>query len=131
MHRRHNGLRTAVLLGGLSALIIVIGSLFGRMGLVVALVIAIGTNAYAYWNSDKLALRAMRARPVSEQVSPAAGPATSRATGACRSQARAREQEREYRASSAERTRRPRPQSNGAQARPAGLGKRHPTPHQL
>ena len=26
MHRRHNGLKTAVLLGGLSALILVIGS---------------------------------------------------------------------------------------------------------
>ncbi|MEV6670113.1 zinc metalloprotease HtpX [Streptomyces sp. NPDC051162] len=70
MHRRHNGLRTAVLLGGLSALIIAIGSLFGRMGLVVAVVVALGTNAYAYWNSDKLALRAMRARPVSEFEAP-------------------------------------------------------------
>ena len=70
MHRRHNGLKTAVLLGGLSALIIVIGSLFGRTGLIIALVVALGTNAYAYWNSDKLALRAMRARPVSEFEAP-------------------------------------------------------------
>ncbi|MFE1172078.1 zinc metalloprotease HtpX [Streptomyces sp. NPDC058773] len=70
MHRRHNGLRTAVLLGGLSALIIVIGSFFGRTGLIIAVVVALGTNAYAYWNSDKLALRAMRARPVSEFEAP-------------------------------------------------------------
>jgi heat shock protein HtpX len=71
VHRRHNGLKTAVLLGGLSALILVIGSFFGRTGLIVALVIAVGTNAYAYWNSDKLALRSMRARPVSEIEAPA------------------------------------------------------------
>jgi heat shock protein HtpX len=70
VHRRHNGLRTAVLLGGLSALIIVIGSLFGRTGLIIAVVVAVGTNAYAYWNSDKLALKAMRARPVSEFEAP-------------------------------------------------------------
>lgn len=70
MHRRHNGLKTAALLGGLSALILVIGSFFGRTGLIVALVIALGTNGYAYWNSDKLALRAMRARPVSEFEAP-------------------------------------------------------------
>ncbi|MCZ7432881.1 zinc metalloprotease HtpX [Streptomyces sp. WMMC1477] len=70
MHRRHNGLRTAALLGALSALIIVIGGLFGRTGLILALFVALGTNAYAYWNSDKLALRAMRARPVSEFQAP-------------------------------------------------------------
>ncbi|WP_328311035.1 zinc metalloprotease HtpX [Streptomyces sp. NBC_00442] len=70
MHRRHNGLRTAVLLGGLSALIIVIGGFFGRTGLIIAVVVALATNAYAYWNSDKLALRAMRARPVSEFEAP-------------------------------------------------------------
>jgi heat shock protein HtpX len=71
VHRRHNGLKTAVLLGGLSALILVIGAFFGRTGLIVALVIALGTNAYVYWNSDKMALRAMRARPVSEFEAPA------------------------------------------------------------
>ncbi|WP_151771808.1 zinc metalloprotease HtpX [Streptomyces abyssomicinicus] len=70
MHRRHNGLRTAVLLGGLSALIIVIGGFFGRNGLIAAVLVALATNAYAYWNSDKLALRAMRARPVSEFEAP-------------------------------------------------------------
>ncbi|ESP98611.1 heat shock protein HtpX [Streptomyces sp. GBA 94-10 4N24] len=70
MHRRHNGLKTAVLLGSLSALILVIGGFLGRTGLFVALLVALGTNAYAYWNSDKLALRAMRARPVSEFEAP-------------------------------------------------------------
>jgi heat shock protein HtpX len=54
----------------MSALILLIGSAFGRTGLIVALLIALGTNAYAYWNSDKLALRAMRARPVSEIEAP-------------------------------------------------------------
>ncbi|MDT0267632.1 zinc metalloprotease HtpX [Streptomyces sp. DSM 44915] len=71
MHRRHNGLRTAALLGGMSALILVIGSLFGRTGLLIALVVALATNGYAYWNSDKLALRSMRARPVGEFEAPA------------------------------------------------------------
>ncbi|MFE0627753.1 zinc metalloprotease HtpX [Streptomyces sp. NPDC058864] len=71
MHRRHNGLKTAALLGGMSALILIVGSFFGRTGLIVALVVALGTNAYAYWNSDKIALRSMRARPVSEFEAPA------------------------------------------------------------
>ncbi|MCP3798931.1 zinc metalloprotease HtpX [Allokutzneria sp. A3M-2-11 16] len=71
MHRHYNGLRTALLLGGLSALIILVGSLFGGGWLVVALVVALGMNAYAYFNSDKLALRAMHARPVSQAEQPA------------------------------------------------------------
>ncbi|WP_035800760.1 zinc metalloprotease HtpX [Kitasatospora mediocidica] len=71
MHRQHNGLRTAVLLGALSALILLIGGLFGRTGLIIALLVALGTNGYAYWKSDTLALRAMRARPVSEIEAPA------------------------------------------------------------
>jgi heat shock protein HtpX len=71
-HRHYNGLKTAVLLGGMSALILVIGRvLFGSTGLVIALIIALGINAYSYWNSDKLALRAMHARPVSEAEQPA------------------------------------------------------------
>ena len=71
MHRHVNGLKTAVLLGGMSALIIAISAFFGRTALVFGLVIALGVNAYAYFYSDTLALRAMRARPVSEAEQPA------------------------------------------------------------
>jgi len=71
-HRHYNGLKTAVLLGGMSALILVVGGLIaGRGGLFIALVIALGMNAYSYWNSEKLALRSMHARPVSEAEQPA------------------------------------------------------------
>ena len=72
MGRRHfNGLKTALLLGGLSAFLLLVGQLIGgRSGLMIALLIALGLNAYSYWNSDKLALRAMRARPVSEAEQP-------------------------------------------------------------
>jgi heat shock protein HtpX len=70
-HRHFNGLKTALLLGGLSAALIVVGSLFGRGGLIIALVLALGMNAYGYWNSGKIAIRAMRARPVTEAEQPA------------------------------------------------------------
>ncbi|MCO1659377.1 zinc metalloprotease HtpX [Pseudonocardia humida] len=70
MHRHMNGLKTALLLGGMTALVLLVGSLFGRTGLVVAAVVALGMNGYAFLNSDKLALRAMRARPVSELEAP-------------------------------------------------------------
>jgi heat shock protein HtpX len=70
VHRQHNGLKTAALIGGLSALILVIGAFWGRTGLLIGLAVALATNGFAYWNSDKLALRAMRARPVSEIEAP-------------------------------------------------------------
>jgi len=69
-HHHFNGLKTALLLGGMSAFLLLVGAFFGRGGLIIALVVALGMNAYAYWNSDKLALRAMRARPVSEAEQP-------------------------------------------------------------
>jgi heat shock protein HtpX len=71
VHRHYNGLKTALLLGLLSAIIIGAGSLFGQRGLIIGLVLALGTNAFAYWNSDKIALRSMRARPVTETEQPA------------------------------------------------------------
>jgi heat shock protein HtpX len=71
VHRQMNGLKTALLLGAMSALVLLIGSFFGRGGLVVALVVALGMNGYAYFNSDRIALRAMRARPITEAEHPA------------------------------------------------------------
>jgi len=70
VHRHLNGLKTALLLGAMSALVLLVGSLFGRTGVVIAFAVALGMNGYAYFNSDKIALRAMRARPVSEPEAP-------------------------------------------------------------
>ena len=69
--KHHNGLKTAVLLGAMSALVIAIGyALGGSTGILIAAVIAVAMNAYAYFNSDKIALRSMRAQPVSEAQAP-------------------------------------------------------------
>ena len=71
MHGSHNGLKTAMLLGLLSALIVVAGgAAAGQTGLVVAVLVAFGVNGYAYFNSDKMALKSMRAYPVSQVQHP-------------------------------------------------------------
>ncbi|MFI6506320.1 zinc metalloprotease HtpX [Streptosporangium sp. NPDC050855] len=67
----HNGLRTAALLGALSAVIIAVGAWFGGgAGVQIAVVTALAVNAVAYFFSDRMALSAMRARPVSEVEQP-------------------------------------------------------------
>jgi heat shock protein HtpX len=72
VQRWSNGLKTAVLLGAMGSLILLAGQLIGgRSGLLIALLIALGVNGYAYFNSDRLALRAMRAFPVTETQAPA------------------------------------------------------------
>jgi heat shock protein HtpX len=66
-----NGFKTAVLLGVLSALILLVGQwLGGTAGLVVAAVIALGINGVSYFYSDRLALRAMRAEQVTAAQAP-------------------------------------------------------------
>jgi heat shock protein HtpX len=66
-----NGFKTALLLGLLSGLILLAGQwLGGTGGLLLAAVVALGMNGVAYFYSDKLALRAMRAREVSAAEAP-------------------------------------------------------------
>jgi heat shock protein HtpX len=71
VQRWNNGLKTALLLGLMGGIILAAGALIGgRGGLLIALVIALGVNGFAYFNSDRLALRAMRAFPVTETQAP-------------------------------------------------------------
>jgi len=75
MHKHHNGLKTAALFGGMWALLLVLGwvvaTWLGNSAfLLVFALIGIATTIYGYWNSDKLAIRAMHAYPVSEAEAP-------------------------------------------------------------
>jgi heat shock protein HtpX len=66
-----NNLKTAVLLGGLGGMLVLIGgAVGGRAGLVVGFVLGAAFVGFSYWNSDKLAIRAARAVPVTEQEMP-------------------------------------------------------------
>jgi heat shock protein HtpX len=60
-----NAVKTAILLGALSALFLFLGeTLGGAQGLVLGFVFAIGTNFFAYWFSDKMVLRMYNAQEV-------------------------------------------------------------------
>jgi len=60
-----NGLKTALLLGLLSGLLLVIGELFGGAnGLVTMFIVAAVMNFVSYWFSDKIVLRMYRAQEV-------------------------------------------------------------------
>jgi heat shock protein HtpX len=66
-----NTFKTFVLLAGLGGLLIVIGQLvWGGMGAIIGAAIGVLIVGFSYWNSDKLAIRAARAQPVTEQQAP-------------------------------------------------------------
>ena len=68
--RGRNYIKTTLLLASLSGLLVLAGSAFGTRGMTIALVFAALMNLGAFFWSDKLALRASRARPVSESEAP-------------------------------------------------------------
>src|SRR4051794_35375356 len=65
-----NTMKTAVLLAGLGGLMVAVGSIFGRGGALIGLVLALVTVGGSYWFSDRLAIAAARAVPVSEAEMP-------------------------------------------------------------
>ncbi|ACI99733.1 zinc metalloprotease HtpX [Rhodospirillum centenum] len=63
--------RTAILLAGLTGLFLAVGYMIGGQGgMMIALLIGLGTNLFAYWNSDKVVLRMYNARQVDERSAP-------------------------------------------------------------
>jgi len=72
MHNHYNGLKTTLLLSGMFGLLLAIGAtVAGGQYLWLFALFGVAMTAYGYWNSDKIAIRAMRARPVSETEAPA------------------------------------------------------------
>ncbi|GEA86352.1 zinc metalloprotease HtpX [Cellulomonas cellasea] len=71
-HQHYNGLKTAALFGVLWAVLLALGTVIGNGRLIwVFALVGVLTTAYSYWNSDKIAIRAMHAQPVSELEQPA------------------------------------------------------------
>ena len=65
-----NNVKTVVLLAALGALFMGVGSLFGSGGLVIGLLLGLVFVGGSYWFSDKIAVRAAGAVPVSEADAP-------------------------------------------------------------
>ncbi|PWJ91657.1 heat shock protein [Mesorhizobium loti] len=66
-----NTLRTAMLLAAMTALFMGVGFLIGGTGgMMIALLIAAGTNLFSYWNADKMVLSMNRAVEVDEGNAP-------------------------------------------------------------
>jgi heat shock protein HtpX len=66
-----NYFRTMLLLAAMTALFMAVGYLIGGTGgMMIAFLFALGTNAFAYWNSDKMVLRMHNAEPVTRASAP-------------------------------------------------------------
>lgn len=67
-----NMFKTALLLGALTALLVLIGgALGGQQGMLVAFFLALVMNFGSYWFSDKIVLAMYRAQPIEESRAPA------------------------------------------------------------
>src|SRR3954469_23193592 len=61
MSKFYNNVKTALLLGLMTGLILWIGSFWGSQGLYMAVILATGMNFVGFFFSDKIALMTMRA----------------------------------------------------------------------
>jgi heat shock protein HtpX len=72
MHNHYNGLKTTLLFSGIFAILLALGSVIaGGTYLWAFALFGVAMTGYGYWNSDKIAIKAMRARPVTEAEAPA------------------------------------------------------------
>lgn len=63
--------RTALLIAGLTALFLAVGYMVGgEQGMAIAFLFALATNAFAYWNSDKVVLSMYNAHEVTRAEAP-------------------------------------------------------------
>src|SRR5262249_26392598 len=66
-----NSLKTVLLLGVLSGLLLWVGGMLGGSnGLVIGLLLAVGMNFFSYFCSEKLALMSYSAQPVTPEENP-------------------------------------------------------------
>ncbi|HQG84728.1 MAG TPA: protease HtpX, partial [Syntrophales bacterium] len=66
-----NSLKTAVLLGALTGLLVLIGGYVGgQNGMLIAFLFAMGMNFFSYWFSDRIVLRMYQAQEVTPQQAP-------------------------------------------------------------
>jgi heat shock protein HtpX len=66
-----NTFKTFVLLAGLGGLLVLLGQLlWGPTGAVIGFAVGFAFVGFSYWKSDKLAIRAAKAQPVTEQQMP-------------------------------------------------------------
>ncbi|WP_104166511.1 zinc metalloprotease HtpX [Arthrobacter sp. SX1312] len=76
MHNHFNGAKTALLFGALMGIFLVFGAVIAgatgsSMFIWLFALLGVGSIAYSYWNSDKIAIRSMGAVEVTEQQQPA------------------------------------------------------------
>lgn len=66
-----NIFKTAALMTGLTLVLLWAGNAFGgQSGMTIALILALGMNAFSYWFSDKIVLKMYRAQEVSKAEAP-------------------------------------------------------------
>ncbi len=66
-----NTFRTGLLIAAMTALFLAVGYLLaGPNGALIAFVLALAMNGFAYWNSDKMVLRMHNARPITQASAP-------------------------------------------------------------